>query len=63
MKRVAIYLTIALGLAIYVMILISIGAAILPDHWAAQLAFYGVTGIIWIFPVMWIITFFHKRNS
>ncbi len=63
MKRTGAYLLIALGLVIYVMVIISIGAAILPDHWAAQLLFYGVTGIVWIFPTMWLITFFYERNK
>ncbi|WP_179953929.1 DUF2842 domain-containing protein [Denitrobaculum tricleocarpae] len=63
MKRVAVYMLIALALAIYIMIVISVGTAILPDHWAAQLVFYGVTGIIWIFPLMRIIEFFYKRRE
>ena len=62
-KRTAAYLIIALGLVIYVMVVISIGAAILPEHWAPQLLFYGITGIVWIFPTMWLITFFHNRKS
>lgn len=63
MKRVAVYMMIALALVIYIMIVISIGTAILPDHWAAQLVFYGVTGIVWIFPLMRIIEFFYKRSE
>ncbi len=63
MKRVAVYCLIALALVIYIMIVITVGSAVLPDHWAAQLLFYGVTGIIWIFPLMKIIEFFYKRSN
>jgi hypothetical protein len=62
-KRVAVYLIIALVLMLYLMVVITIGTAILPDHWAAQLLFYGVTGIVWIFPLMKLLTFFHDRKS
>lgn len=63
MNPVVAYLLIAVALTIYILIVISIGTAILPDHWVAQLAFYGVTGIAWIFPLMRIIEFFHKRGQ
>lgn len=63
MKRVAVYLIIALALVIYIMVIISIGTAILPDHWAAQLLFYGVTGIVWIFPLMRVIEYLYTRGE
>ncbi len=63
MKRVAVYLMIALALVIYIMVVISIGTAILPDHWAAQLLFYGVTGIVWIFPLMRVIEYLYTRGE
>jgi len=54
---------IALALVIYIMVVISIGTAILPDHWAAQLLFYGVTGIVWIFPLMRVIEYLYTRGE
>lgn len=49
-RAVAAVLTLAF-LAFYVWAVISIGEH-LPDHWLAQLAFYGLAGILWGVPLL-----------
>ena len=46
--------------AAYVVAAVSIGAY-LPDHWAARLAFYGVVGIVWGFPLFPLIKWMSKE--
>lgn len=40
-----------LGLTIYVLCAMRLGVAIIPEHWAAQLAYSIVAGVAWVFPV------------
>jgi hypothetical protein len=38
------------GLALYAFLVATIARRYLPDHWAAEIPFYAVTGIVWIWP-------------
>jgi len=49
-RVVAAILTLAF-LAFYVWAVIAVGEH-LPDHWLAQLAFYGLAGIVWGVPLL-----------
>jgi len=46
-------------LTFYVVAVISLGAFI-PEHWGAQLAFYGVAGLAWGFPLFPLITWMNS---
>lgn len=39
------------GLTVYIFAVSIIGTQFLPQHWAAQTAFYAVAGIAWAFPL------------
>ncbi len=38
------------GLAAYAVLIVALGARLLPDQWAIDAIFYGLAGIAWIFP-------------
>jgi len=38
------------GLGIYALAVMLVAVRFLPSHWAAEIPFYLVTGIVWIFP-------------
>ncbi len=38
------------GLVLYALLVMRAAVAWLPDHWAAELPFYFVTGTIWVWP-------------
>jgi hypothetical protein len=38
------------GLALYAFLVATIARQYLPEHWAVEILFYAVTGIIWIWP-------------
>ena len=40
-----------LGLAIYAVAAMRVAVAIVPEHWAAQLAYAIVAGVVWVFPI------------
>jgi hypothetical protein len=59
--RVAIgTVTLVLGLALYSLLMMRLGAAVLPEHWGVQALFYGVAGLVWVWPAArltrWVIT-------
>jgi hypothetical protein len=39
-----------LGLSLYALLVMAVATRLLPDHWAAQMVFYAVAGVAWIFP-------------
>jgi hypothetical protein len=39
-----------LGLGLYAVAVMVVAVEFLPAHWAAQLAYYFVTGTIWLYP-------------
>lgn len=47
--------TITFGLFIYCILVMLVASAILPLHWIADLLFYVVAGIVWIFPAYWVL--------
>ena len=49
-RAIAAVLTLAF-LAFYIWAVIAVGERI-PDHWLAQLAFYGVAGSVWGLPLL-----------
>ena len=38
------------GLAAWTLIAMRVGATLLPDHWLAELAYYVVAGLAWLWP-------------
>jgi hypothetical protein len=38
------------GLALYALAVMAVAIRLLPDQWAAELAFYALAGVAWIFP-------------
>ncbi|MCR5875751.1 DUF2842 domain-containing protein [Phenylobacterium sp. J426] len=46
-------------LLFYVWAVASIGAFV-ADHWAAQLAYYGLAGILWGVPILPLITWMNR---
>jgi hypothetical protein len=46
-------------IAAYVWLIATIGGYI-PDHWAAQLAFYGVAGLGWGVPILPLIAWMNR---
>jgi hypothetical protein len=43
-------LSLVVGLFLYALAAMWIGAVLVPAHWAAHAAFYAITGIAWIWP-------------
>lgn len=56
-------LVLAFGLAGYCLLGMWIGAALLPEHWAAELAFYPVAGVAWIWPAALVIRWAHAGGQ
>ena len=52
----------ALGLAVYCAAAMWIGAELVPSHWAAELAFYPVAGLLWIWPAALVIRWAHGAS-
>jgi hypothetical protein len=48
-------------LALYVVVAVSIGER-LPNHWAAQVAFYAVVGVAWGFPLFPLIKWMNRGD-
>ena len=49
-------------LAVYAWALVSIGER-LPDHWAAELAFYGIGGLAWGVPILPLISWMNRGRQ
>ena len=48
-------------LFVYVMLAVGLAMRLLPGaHWTAQLLFYAVAGIAWVFPARYLITWISK---
>ncbi len=43
-------LALVFGLTLYGLAIMSLGVRVLPNHWAAEIPFYVVTGLVWIWP-------------
>ena len=48
-------------LSVYVAGVIMLGEH-LPDHWLARLAFYGIAGIVWGFPLFPLISWMNRET-
>lgn len=48
-------------LTVYVWAAIGVGER-LPQHWAAQLAFYGLAGVLWGVPLFPLISWMHRKG-
>lgn len=48
-------------LGLYVLAVITVGDH-LPDHWLARLAFYGIAGILWGFPLFPLISWMNREK-
>ena len=49
-------------LGAYAWAVVSIGER-LPEHWAAQLAFYGVAGLAWGVPILPLISWMYRGRQ
>lgn len=63
MKKFLGYSSAAFGLILYIFIIIGLIEVINPGHIAFELLLFGVAGIGWIFPVMWLIKRYHKTEN
>jgi hypothetical protein len=50
-----------LGFLTAYVIAVSLIGDFLPDHWAARLAFYGVAGVVWGFPLFPLIRWMNRE--
>lgn len=52
-------LVLLVGLAVYSLAAMAIGASLVPRHWLAELAYYLVAGLAWVWPagqlVAWMV--------
>jgi len=48
------------GLILYILLISVIATALLPQHWAAQIAFYLVAGTVWAFPVRYLMIWMNR---
>jgi len=46
-------------LTAYIVVVVTIGGMI-PQHWAAQLALYGITGVLWGVPIFPLISWMNR---
>ena len=51
-----------LGLAAYIVLAVTL-AGFLPDHWAVQILYALVAGIVWIYPAVKLLDFFYKKQQ
>jgi len=64
MKKILGYSAAALGLIVYIFLIIGLIEVINPGHIAFELLLFAIAGIGWIFPAMWLIKRIHKpKNS
>ena len=56
-------LLILVGLVIYSLVAMVVGTYFLPDHWAAELSFYLIAGIAWIWPSAKLIGWAAKTDA
>ena len=48
--------TLVLGLALYALIMARLAGLVLPpDQWLAHLAYYGVFGVLWVWPAVRVV--------
>jgi len=43
------------GIVLYILAVVALGDHLVMAHWALQLVYYGVAGIIWMWPAKWLI--------
>ncbi len=51
-----------LGLAVYCLLGMWVGAVLVPAHWAAELLFYPVAGVLWIWPAAALVRWAHASG-
>ncbi|MFN3460103.1 MAG: DUF2842 domain-containing protein [Oceanibaculum sp.] len=56
-------LLIMVGLVVYSLLAMVVGTYFLPDHWAAELSFYLVAGIAWVWPSAKLIGWAAKTDA
>jgi hypothetical protein len=50
------------GLSIYLLFTLSLGQLVVPRVWYWELPYYGVMGIIWVFPTRQLLYWMHREN-
>jgi uncharacterized membrane protein len=50
------------GLAVYILIAMLIGVRLAGSHWALELVFYVVAGIVWVFPVRYLMVWMQRPD-
>ncbi|KZD05998.1 DUF2842 domain-containing protein [Oceanibaculum pacificum] len=61
-STVAVFAILA-GLIVYSLLAMVIGTYFLPRHWAAELAFYLIAGIAWVWPSAKLISWAAKTDA
>jgi hypothetical protein len=51
MRKVVGMAVLLVGLFVYVLAIMEVGARLIDTHWAVQAVFYLVAGVIWAFPL------------
>ena len=55
MSRIAIAVPVGLfGFAAYVALVVTVADLVVTQHWALQVPFFLVAGIVWAFPAKWL---------
>ena len=55
MSRIAIAVLVGLfGFAAYVALVVALAYHVVTQHWALQVVFFLVAGIVWAFPARWL---------
>ena len=62
-RSTAAVFAILVGLILYALLAMVVGVYFLPRHWAAELAFYLIAGIAWVWPSAQLITWAAKTDS
>lgn len=53
---------IILGLTAYVVLVATLGTTVIPNHWGAQLAFYGIAGVAWALPLRPLVAWINRED-
>ena len=63
MRKLFGYMLGLLGLSIYIILVSRLGDAFFPMHVALEFAYYAITGLVWIFPAMWLIKWWYRPKK
>lgn len=63
MRKLSGYMLGLIGLMIYILAVLRLGAALLPQNAIIDMLYYAVAGIIWIFPAMGFIRWWYRPKK